>query len=113
VYTDDAELLGRRVEDSHTRKAAVELEGLREELARAGLTRTQKETVAAEEAMRPGSVRERATVERTIGRVVRQMRTLRVERVVRGIAQSMPQWLRERLGMTQDARQRQSCGMRV
>jgi ATP-dependent exoDNAse (exonuclease V) alpha subunit len=40
IYTDDAELLRRRVEDTHTRKAAVELEGLRDALKRAGYTRT-------------------------------------------------------------------------
>jgi hypothetical protein len=30
ICTDDAQLLGRRVEDTHRRKAAIELEGLRE-----------------------------------------------------------------------------------
>ena len=33
-------MLGRRVEDTHTRKAAIELEGLREALARAGFKRS-------------------------------------------------------------------------
>lgn len=53
IYTDDAELLRRRVEDTHTRKAAVELEGLREALKRAGYVRTP--TPAA--AMRPDTPR--------------------------------------------------------
>jgi hypothetical protein len=37
VFTDDASLLARRVADSHTRKAALELQGLREALAAHGL----------------------------------------------------------------------------
>jgi Viral (Superfamily 1) RNA helicase len=36
VFTDDADLLARRVTDSHTRKAAVELEALRDGLAKLG-----------------------------------------------------------------------------
>jgi conjugative relaxase-like TrwC/TraI family protein len=36
VFTDDADLLARRVTDSHTRKAAVELQGLRDSLAKLG-----------------------------------------------------------------------------
>jgi conjugative relaxase-like TrwC/TraI family protein len=36
VFTDDADLLARRVTDSHTRKAAVELQALRDGLARLG-----------------------------------------------------------------------------
>jgi hypothetical protein len=40
VFTDDAELLGQRVADSHERKAAIELQGLRDDLAKLGFTRT-------------------------------------------------------------------------
>jgi conjugative relaxase-like TrwC/TraI family protein len=36
VFTDDADLLARRVTDSHTRKAAVELQALRDGLAKLG-----------------------------------------------------------------------------
>src|SRR5271165_3770077 len=36
VFTDDADLLARRVTDSHIRKAAVELQGLRDGLAKLG-----------------------------------------------------------------------------
>jgi hypothetical protein len=39
VFTDDAELLARRVTDSHERKAAVELQGLRDDLAKLGYLR--------------------------------------------------------------------------
>ena len=101
IYTDDAELLGRRVEDTHTRKAAVELEGLREVLRRAGYTRRQSATAAETE--RPDSRRERA--EQTVNRVVRQMRQLRVERLapVQRLAQAwteaVREWLGQRLGI--------------
>jgi len=36
VFTDDADLLARRVTDSHARKAAVELQALRDGLAKLG-----------------------------------------------------------------------------
>ena len=39
VFTDDAELLARRVTDSRERKAAVELQALRDDLARLGFVR--------------------------------------------------------------------------
>ena len=41
VFTDDAELLARRVTDSHERKAAVELQALRDDLAKLGFVRKQ------------------------------------------------------------------------
>ncbi|MCI0541165.1 MAG: relaxase domain-containing protein [Verrucomicrobiales bacterium] len=42
VFTDDAELLARRVTDSHERKAAVELQALRDQLARLGFLPRQQ-----------------------------------------------------------------------
>jgi conjugative relaxase-like TrwC/TraI family protein len=108
IYTDDAELLRRRVEDTHTRKAAVELEGLREALRRAGYARKQTEPVA--QTVRPES---RCTaVEQTIGRVVRQMRQIRVERLApvqrlaQEWAQSLREWLGQRLGVERTETQR-------
>ena len=105
IYTDDAELLGRRVEDTHTRKAAVELEGLRDALQRAGYTRVPT--------MRPESTapRARVAVEQTIGRVFRQMRQIRVERLapaerlVLQWTRSVRQWLGERVGLAEQMRQ--------
>jgi len=44
VFTDDSELLARRVTDSHERKAAIELQALRDDLAKLGFTRTEQET---------------------------------------------------------------------
>lgn len=41
VFTDDSELLARRVADSHERKAAVELQALRDDLAKLGFTRKE------------------------------------------------------------------------
>ncbi len=41
VFTDDAELLARRVADTHERKAAIELQPLRDELARLGFIRKE------------------------------------------------------------------------
>jgi conjugative relaxase-like TrwC/TraI family protein len=99
VFTDDAELLGRRVEDTHTRKAAVELEGLREALKRAGYTRTPTPAPA----MRPDSPR--ATVAQSVGRAWRHVRELRAERLApaqrlaQRWTQSLRQWFGERLGV--------------
>jgi hypothetical protein len=99
VFTDDAELLGRRVEDTHTRKAAVELEGLRDALKRAGYTHSQ--TTAP--TMRPDSPR--ATVAQSVGRAWRHVRELRVERLApaqrlaQRWTQSLRQWFGERLGV--------------
>ncbi len=120
VYTDDAELLGRRVEDSHTRKAAIELEGLREALRQAGYRRRREEDEREERAERASerignevsagagteSLPPRVRVEQTIRRVVRQFRALRVERLapVERVAQSFRQWLGQRLGMEQTQR---------
>jgi ATP-dependent exoDNAse (exonuclease V) alpha subunit len=39
VFTDDSELLARRITDSHERKAAIELQALRDDLAQLGFTR--------------------------------------------------------------------------
>jgi conjugative relaxase-like TrwC/TraI family protein len=42
VFTDDSELLARRVADSHERKAAIELQALRDDLAKLGFTRKEQ-----------------------------------------------------------------------
>jgi len=111
IYTDDAELLRRRVEDTHTRKAAVELEGLRDALKRAGYVRAQ--TQAPAQTVRPES--RRAAVEQTIGRVVRQMRQIRVERLApvqrlaQEWAQSLREWLGQKLGVERTETQRMTA----
>ena len=42
VFTDDAELLARRVTDSHERRAAIELQALRDDLAKLGFVRPEQ-----------------------------------------------------------------------
>ncbi|HSY54724.1 MAG TPA: MobF family relaxase, partial [Opitutaceae bacterium] len=85
IYTDDADLLGYRVQDAHTRKAAVELEGLREALHKAGFTRRQEVTpqIAVEEKQSRGE---------RIGRTLRVGRTETV-RLVQQWAQDFRQWI--------------------
>jgi hypothetical protein len=110
IYTDDAELLVRRVEDSHSRKAAVELEGLREELAKAGFTRAR----TAAPSIRPESPR--VTV--SVGRAWRQMRALRAERLApaqrlaQRWTQSLRHWIGHRLGLREQVAQRVTEQMR-
>jgi hypothetical protein len=75
VFTDDAELLARRITDSHERKAAVELEGLRDDLAKLGFLRQPQ---------RSRDISAPACVERQDFRTVRPMRqTWRVFRATR------------------------------
>jgi conjugative relaxase-like TrwC/TraI family protein len=47
IFTDDSELLARRVTDTHERIAAVELVALRQELAKLGFIRNKPETLAS------------------------------------------------------------------
>src|SRR5439155_20246777 len=42
VFTDDADLLARRVTDSHERMAAIELQALRDDLAKLGFARKER-----------------------------------------------------------------------
>ena len=94
-------MLAHRVEDTHTRKAAVELEGLREALKRAGYKQTPVPMA------RP--VTPRATVAQSVGRVWqevrerswRQMRELRVDRLApaQRLTQQMAQSFRRWLGL--------------
>jgi hypothetical protein len=52
IFTDDADLLTRRVAASHERKAAVELEVLREDLAKLGfVSRPEPEALQPAEAV--------------------------------------------------------------
>jgi hypothetical protein len=100
IFTDDAATLERRVEETHTRKAALELQGLREEMARHGLLRLREEedkrlkeerrAAAAEEAER----RERdMRTSRTL-RPVRSLRVLRGERLAAPVL-TLQRWAQE------------------
>jgi conjugative relaxase-like TrwC/TraI family protein len=98
VYTDDAELLGRRVQDTHTRKAAVELQGLHEALARAGFKRAA--TIVPETPRIVAAVRER-------WRQFRPMRPDRLSPALR-IAQwtrSVRDWIGQKIGEHQERRE--------
>lgn len=100
IYTDDAGLLRQRVQDTHMRKAAVELEGLHDALKRAGFKQTQ--TPPMTQTQRPDLPR--ASVAQSVGRVLREVRALRPDRLtptqrVASWAESFRQWLGTRLGV--------------
>jgi len=93
IFTDDAELLARRVTDSHERKAAVELQALREELSKLGFLPRQQ---LKEKTITPASTR------RLNFRDVRPMRQTRATRLslpqrLTRWADELRQWLGEKL----------------
>ncbi len=107
VFTDDAELLSRRVTDSHERQAAVELLALRQELAKLGFSRTDrlKEKVLAHGHQPPASTARQdfRTVRLMRPVAVRQHRTTRlspVQRLVQ-VAQQVRRWMGEHFGPAQ------------
>ena len=131
VFTDDAELLARRVEDTHTRKAALELQGLHDELAKHGLGHP-KEAEQKKAAVKITTERE------GISRISRALRPMRAQAlapvlVVQKWTQDFKQWVGQKLGTQKaqaiqptvkqgwaavqqkinDARQSQSRGYRV
>jgi conjugative relaxase-like TrwC/TraI family protein len=79
VFTDDAELLARRVTDSHTRKAAVELQALRDDLSKLGFVRREP----VKEDITPPGTTGRASIAQQDFRAVRPMRQTRLSRVSR------------------------------
>ena len=107
VFTDDAELLARRVTDSHARKAAVELQALRDDLSKLGFVRREP---VKDETTSPAIVG-RASIARQDFRAVRPMRQTRLSRIsrlppVQRIAQAVEQvrrWVGESLRLTQQA----------
>jgi hypothetical protein len=74
VFTDDADLLARRVTDSHERKAAVELQALRDDLAKLGFVRRER---LEEKTASP------VVAGREDFRIVRRMRQTRATRLTR------------------------------
>ena len=97
VFTDDTELLARRVTDSHERKAAVELQALRDNLAKLGFV-PKPQT----KALLPVPVANTPPDFRT-ARPVRPMRPTRFTRLppVQRLAQMVEEiarWLGERFG---------------
>jgi len=112
IFTDDAPTLERRVEETHTRKAALELQGLREEMARHGFLRLQEE-----EEKRLKEERQRAAVEdeaqrreRIVGvtRALRPLRVLREQRLspvltLQRWAQEFRRWIGARTAVQVEA----------
>jgi hypothetical protein len=96
VFTDDAELLARRVEDTHTRKAALELQGLHDELAKHGLGH-------AKEAEQKKAAVKITTEREGISRISRALRPMRAQAlapvlVVQKWTQDFKQWVGQKLG---------------
>jgi hypothetical protein len=101
VFTDDADLLARRVRDSHERKAAVELQALRDGLATLGFIPRQERL----EEKAPSPAMDMRQDFRTV-RPMRQTRATRLTRLapVQRLAQvveDLRRWLGERIGIEQ------------
>ena len=96
VFTDEAELLARRVADSHERKAAVELQGLRDDLAKLGFLRQpqQEQNISAPVSTVHQDFRTMRPMRQT-PRVFRSTRLSPVQRLAHAV-EDVQRWLRER-----------------
>lgn len=101
VFTDDAELLARRVIDSHERKAAVELQGLRDDLAKLGFLRQPQEEQNTSAPV--STVRQDFRTVRPMRQSPRVFRATRLSQVQRlaQVVEDAHRWLRERSGVEQ------------
>ena len=88
VFTDDADLLARRVTDPHERKAAVELQGLRDGLAKLGFIRKER---LEEKAAPPVGEDSRAVRPRRPMRQTRLSTVQRLALVVENVRQQIEQ----------------------
>ena len=101
VFTDDAELLARRVTDSHERKAAVELQGLRDDLAKLGfLQQPQQEEDTVTPATTVGQDFRTVRPMRQTPRVFRATRLSPVQRLAKSV-EDVHRWLHERFAVEQ------------
>jgi hypothetical protein len=89
VFTDDTELLARRVTDSHERKAAVELQALRDDLAKLGFVRRKP--------LEEGNAVPAARAARQ-HRPTRFTRLSPVQRLAQ-VVEEITRWLGERFGL--------------
>jgi len=110
VFTDDADLLARRVTDSRERKAAVELQGLRDGLAKLGFVR--KEALAhgqqlKEKAAPPVGEDSRAVRPR---RPMRQTRLSTIQRLATAV-EDVRRWLG--LDQTEAAEQKETVAEKI
>ena len=92
VFTDDSEALARRVTDSRDRKAAVELQALRDDLAKLGFG--QREGISTAPIISPDFRTMRLM--RGLCRVRRESRLTPVSRIAHAV-QRIRQWLSETL----------------
>jgi conjugative relaxase-like TrwC/TraI family protein len=110
VFTDDADLLARRVTDSHTRKAAVELQGLRDGLAKLGFIRKERleEKTAAPVGEDSRAVRPRRPMRQTRLSTIQRL-ALVVENVRQQIEQTLDieqkETVAENVGQTESVKQ--------
>jgi conjugative relaxase-like TrwC/TraI family protein len=93
VFTDDADLLGRRVTDSHERKAAIELQDLRDGLAKLGFIRHEQIKTENSPPVRPQQFRAIRMMRET-GRVTRATRLPPVQRLAQ-VSERIRRWLNE------------------
>ena len=99
IFTDDAELLARRVTDSRERKAAVELQALRDDMAKLGFVRREQ----PEGKMGPATAHQDLGTVRTVretGRAMRPTRMAPTQRLAQ-IAADTRRWINERVGIEQ------------
>jgi hypothetical protein len=99
IFTDDAELLARRVTDSRERKAAVELQALRDDMAKLGFVRSEQ----PEGKMGPATAHQDLRTVRTVretGRAMRPSRMAPTQRLAQIVADTR-RWIIERLGIEQ------------
>jgi conjugative relaxase-like TrwC/TraI family protein len=99
VFTDDAELLARRVTDSRERKAAVELQALRDDMAKLGFVRKERPEGKTGPASAHQDLRTVRTVRGT-SRAVRSTRMAPTQRLDQIVANTR-RWINERLGIEQ------------
>ena len=101
VFTDDTELLARRVTDSRERKAAVELQALRDDLAKLGFVRQpqlKQETVTTGFTVWQDSRAVRPM--RQTERVFRATRLSPVQQLAQ-VVEDVRRWISERVGVEQ------------
>jgi hypothetical protein len=112
VFTDDAELLGRRVQETHTRKAAVELAGLHEALQKHGLLPPQQKQKAQHQPASERTGEGRAFRQMRVMRAVRSLRVEATQRLAK-IAEDLKRWVSERAGLVEARKQGEALTPRV
>ena len=102
VFTDDAELLAHRVTGSHDRKAAVELQALRDDLAKLGFRpRQQQEPEVSGRTPEEDSPWPWRTIRPLRARRITQVTRLSPVQRLAQVAEDVRRWLSERLGVAE------------